>query len=551
MSGRTMSSPKMRGSPSYPTLKSPTVYRKPRLHFRHQRCAVSPFFLHLLAYVAAFLVFIILCVLLFVGMRETFYHSVVVSVEHDSHPDQGGRAGDMHQVQQHDDHTYAQHPSSKRSSSSTSSSIRAYPAAHAVLEFLQQRHIDLKKIVEESSTHRVQVHPTSNSTRRTHPPRPTSPTSSSTTTCTHVVVAATTDYVTPLVACVNSVQIHASSPVCFHVLTDLSDGEYQNVARVLAKVTAGTSHSLEVIGVDASFVVPWIRIWEGWKMHANPFNFVRFFLPLLFPTLDRVVYLDPDMVVRVDINELLFKYERRIATLAANLISASTSSSSSSTTTTTTLERRMAPTTNSPTHPSSRPTVDSVRSSLPFLAAVPSLARPANRSTYRFLMNYDNAEIRRLVDDPAAEYFNAGLFVTDLEVWRSRLVSERLVWWMHRNLLSRMWRWGSQGPLALVFYRSWFSLESVWNFRHSHNVRRWKRKGWNDLARQKVLHFTGHRKPWTGAGSDMWSYWCPYFPSHVLKPTPWFCATNRKAALLPTSPWDYRFVPALRRGDFH
>lgn len=81
-------------------------------------------------------------------------------------------------------------------------------------------------------------------------------------------------------------------------------------------------------------------------------------------------------------------------------------------------------------------------------------------------------------------YFNAGVFLANLEVWRKERVSTRLsqISLKHSGQLP-FW---DQDVLNLAFDREWGELDALYNFRAS--------DFFNDAA--KVVHFVGAEKPW-------------------------------------------------------
>jgi len=122
--------------------------------------------------------------------------------------------------------------------------------------------------------------------------------------------------------------------------------------------------------------------------------------------------------------------------------------------------------------------------------------------------------------------------------------------WMNINKSRRLWRWGSQGPLGLVFYDRWMELDAGWNER---NVRK---LGFNDtrahakqfeshpsILNAKIFHFTTEIKPWKAIGNQViWDLWCPHYPR---RNSLWFCRSGELQTLIPTSSLDYSFVKYL------
>jgi len=322
--------------------------------------------------------------------------------------------------------------------------------------------------------------------------------------CLHVVYCADADYAVPLLASLNSViqNCHNSSALFFHLYVP-----QDMVPSLVADLETFVGEAqVDVVGVTGDTISPLVKVWQGMPMHSNVFNHLRYYLPDLLPQIEHVVYLDPDTVVQVDLFEMRADYFKLLDQ-----------------------EARGEPTAGRPKK---------------FLAAVPSYARPSYRATYAFLLNFTHPAVRDAVADKTKEFFNAGVFITDLAEWRRTNVTGRIEHWLAENTRTPLWLWGSQAPLALVFYDRWLPLAYEWNYRNAHNLKRkntaFAKYMQPRLRRMKVLHFAGKTKPWGARGGHMWHLWCPHYPPTAARQF-WFC----KAA--PRSPLDFRLpVVALR-----
>jgi lipopolysaccharide biosynthesis glycosyltransferase len=101
--------------------------------------------------------------------------------------------------------------------------------------------------------------------------------------------------------------------------------------------------------------------------------------------------------------------------------------------------------------------------------------------------------------DPADPYFNAGVLLIDLAMWRRKRVGERAIAYVRRNRPPLM----DQDALNACLVGRWLPLDRAWNvttfwFRSSSRQRRYRTL----LARAKIVHFVGHRKPWLRP--DVW-----------------------------------------------
>eukprot|EP01104_Vermistella_antarctica_P008930 TRINITY_DN2280_c0_g1_i3.p2 TRINITY_DN2280_c0_g1~~TRINITY_DN2280_c0_g1_i3.p2 ORF type:complete len:188 (+),score=23.62 TRINITY_DN2280_c0_g1_i3:975-1538(+) len=167
-------------------------------------------------------------------------------------------------------------------------------------------------------------------------------------------------------------------------------------------------------------------------------------------------------------------------------------------------------------------------------AAVPANLATYLRSTYSFVLACRDEKVQDTLNC-ANDFFNAGVFVTDLAWWRKENITGQSEEWMIRNTQQRLWKWGSQPPMNLVFEGKWSRLESVWNFREAGRPD----FSMDELEFVKIMHFTGHAKPWHAKGFKYWHLWCPYYP---FAREMWFCRRDAVKKLHAKSPYDYRFV---------
>eukprot|EP01104_Vermistella_antarctica_P017730 TRINITY_DN6343_c0_g1_i1.p1 TRINITY_DN6343_c0_g1~~TRINITY_DN6343_c0_g1_i1.p1 ORF type:complete len:327 (+),score=41.10 TRINITY_DN6343_c0_g1_i1:289-1269(+) len=308
--------------------------------------------------------------------------------------------------------------------------------------------------------------------------------------CVHIVVAATGSYMVPLLACMNSLQSNSERNLFFHLLT--SPGETEVFVKSLVNLAQfHDGHPVEIVEFNDARVKPLIYVWEGKHMNVyyNTFNYARFYMPHLFPSVNNMVYLDPDTITNVDIGNLLDLFVNR-------------------------------------------------QDKSKTLGAVQSKRKRTRFSTYCFLLNCEDEEVGSRIKNGMEMFFNAGVFVTDLRRWREEDVTGQLERWMQKNTQRKLWIWGSQPPLALVFYGKWMHLEWKWNDRELYK-RVQKHFEKKHTINTYIYHFTGRHKPWSSDGRHVWSVWCPYYP---LRDTLWFCRKGKWRNLIPSSLQDYRLV---------
>jgi lipopolysaccharide biosynthesis glycosyltransferase len=112
-----------------------------------------------------------------------------------------------------------------------------------------------------------------------------------------------------------------------------------------------------------------------------------------------------------------------------------------------------------------------------------------------------------------APYFNAGVLLIDLRAWREENVGKKateLVWRNRADLLGR-----DQDALNFVLRGRWKPLSATWNFHQLPELLIWWETGGVSRAelaeifrRPKIVHFIGEWKPWNGdrsqAQCDLW-----------------------------------------------
>ncbi|KAK8969436.1 putative galacturonosyltransferase-like 1 [Platanthera guangdongensis] len=193
----------------------------------------------------------------------------------------------------------------------------------------------------------------------------------------------------------------------------------------------------------------------------RPLNYARSYLPRLLPTcVNRVVYLDSDLILVDDIN-----------TLAATPI--------------------------------------------PFPAA---LAAPeycnANFTAYFTPTFWANPSLSVSFEGRRACYFNTGVMVMDLERWREEGYTERIEEWMDLQKRMRIYELGSLPPFLLVFAGRIAAVDHRWN---QHGLGGDNFRGLcRDLhpGTVSLLHWSGKGKPWSrldaGRPCPLDALWAPY-----------------------------------------
>ena len=88
---------------------------------------------------------------------------------------------------------------------------------------------------------------------------------------------------------------------------------------------------------------------------------------------------------------------------------------------------------------------------------------------------------------PSSAYFNSGVMVVDMNAWRMKAVTPRVMETLTEGAVPT--RSVDQDALNAVLWRDWIPLDREWNLPGS--SRR------PDAARARVVHFIGDSKPWS------------------------------------------------------
>nr|XP_046184319.1 glycosyltransferase 8 domain-containing protein 2 [Oncorhynchus gorbuscha] len=202
----------------------------------------------------------------------------------------------------------------------------------------------------------------------------------------------------------------------------------------------------------------------------HPLNFVRFYLPLLDISHQRVIYLDDDVIVQGDIKDL---YHTRLEKGHAAAFATDCDL------------------------PSTHEMVRSV----------------GMQTTYMGFLDYRKQEVRDLGINPSDCSFNPGVFVADIGEWKKQKITKQLENWMQENLKKNIYSSAMAGgvatpPMLIVFHDKYTIIDPLWHVRHL---------GWSPDARYPetflqgahLLHWNGRFKPWDYpcVHLDLWEKW--------------------------------------------
>nr|XP_010942295.1 probable galacturonosyltransferase 4 [Elaeis guineensis] len=196
---------------------------------------------------------------------------------------------------------------------------------------------------------------------------------------------------------------------------------------------------------------------DGTLKYRNPkylsiLNHLRFYLPEILPKLNKVVFLDDDIVVQKDLTALW------MIDLKGNVNGA---------------------------------------------------VETCGESFHRFnqYLNFSNPIISKNFD-PKACGWAYGMNIFDLAEWRKQNITEIYHTWQELNHDRQLWSLGSLPPGLITFYNRTVALDRSWHvlgLGYDPDVNQ------REIERAAVIHYNGNMKPWLEIGMPQYrNYWSKY-----------------------------------------
>ncbi|KAF3325951.1 putative galacturonosyltransferase 4 isoform X4 [Carex littledalei] len=181
-------------------------------------------------------------------------------------------------------------------------------------------------------------------------------------------------------------------------------------------------------------------------------NHLRFYLPQIFPKLNKVVFLDDDIVVQKDLTGL-WRIDMK--------------------------------------------------------GKVIGVVETCGESFHRFdrYLNFSNPIIAKNFD-PRACGWAFGMNLFDLDEWRRQNITEIYHSWQNLNEDRLLWKLGTLPPGLITFYNQTVRIDRLWHvlglgYNPHVNAR--------DIDRAAVIHYNGNMKPWLEIGLPRYrGYWSKY-----------------------------------------
>ncbi|XP_069793299.1 glycosyltransferase 8 domain-containing protein 1 [Narcine bancroftii] len=289
-----------------------------------------------------------------------------------------------------------------------------------------------------------------------------------------ILIPAVEERLGGVISAINSIYSNTRSNVVFYIIT--TNDTISHLRSWLQKQ--------ELMNINYKIVEFDQRILRG-KVQGDidspevkPLTFARFYLPMLVSSPKKAIYLDDDVIVQGDIQEL---YDTELKPGHAAAFSED---------------------------------CDSLSSKV--------LVRGAgSQNTYLGFLDYKKETIRKLGMKAGTCSFNPGVFVANLTEWKQQNITEQLEKWMEINVAENLYGGALAGsvttpPMLLVFYKQYSSIDPLWHVRHLGSIAG-TRYSSHFIKAAKLLHWNGRFKPWgrTSTYSELWDRW--YVPDPTGK----------------------------------
>ncbi|XP_007561347.1 glycosyltransferase 8 domain-containing protein 1 isoform X1 [Poecilia formosa] len=283
-----------------------------------------------------------------------------------------------------------------------------------------------------------------------------------------VLITASEDRLGAVIVAMNSVSRNSKANVVFTIVT-LND----TVDHLKAWISKTTLKNVKYKIVIFQPELLNGKISKDPKMleAAKPLTFARFYLPMYISGVEKAIYLDDDVVVQGDIQEL---YEINLKPGHAAAFSDDCDS-----------------------------------------ASAKGIVRGAgNQNNYMGFLDFKKEAIKKLGMKANTCSFNPGVIVANLTEWKNQNVTQQLEKWMERNSQEDLYSNTlaesiTTPPLLIVFYKRHSPINPMWHVRHLGITGAGNRYSPQYVRTAKLLHWNGHYKPWgrTSSFSDVWDQW--------------------------------------------
>ncbi|KAJ0023748.1 hypothetical protein NQD34_003647 [Periophthalmus magnuspinnatus] len=294
-----------------------------------------------------------------------------------------------------------------------------------------------------------------------------------------VLITATEDRLGATMTAINSIYSNTKANVVFTIVTLNHTVQHLNAWLGESKLKS-IKHRIVIF--DPELLKGKISQDSNSVEASKPLAFARFYLPLYFPEAERAIYLDDDVIVQGDIQEL---FETNLKPGQAAAFSDDCDSTS----------------------------------------AKGIIRGAGNQNNYMGFLDFRKESIKKLGLRANTCSFNPGVFIANLTEWKNQNITGQLQHWMelntHEDLYSKTL--GDSvitPPLLIVFYKRHGAIDPMWHIRHLGTTGAGNRYSFQFVKAAKLLHWNGHYKPWGrgAAFTDLWDLWYIQDPSGKFHP---------------------------------
>ncbi|KAG8514104.1 Glycosyltransferase 8 domain-containing protein 2, partial [Galemys pyrenaicus] len=240
-----------------------------------------------------------------------------------------------------------------------------------------------------------------------------------------VVICAAAGRMGAAMAAINSIYSNTDANILFYVV---------GLRNTLSRIRKWIEHSklreinFKIVEFNPTVLKGKIRPDSSRPELLQPLNFVRFYLPLLIHQHEKVIYLDDDVIVQGDIQEL---YDTTLALGHAAAFSDDCD--------------------------------------LP--PAQDAQGFVGLQTTYMGYLDYRKQTIKDLGISPSACSFNPGVIVANMTEWKHQRITKQLERWMQKNVEENLYSSSLGGgvatsPMLIVFHGKHSTINPLWHIRH-------------------------------------------------------------------------------------
>ncbi|XP_028853606.1 glycosyltransferase 8 domain-containing protein 1 isoform X2 [Denticeps clupeoides] len=283
-----------------------------------------------------------------------------------------------------------------------------------------------------------------------------------------VVITAAEERLGAVVAAMNSIYRNSKANIVFNIVTLNASLDH---LKVWMSKTTLSDIKHKIVTFDPKTLTGKFSNDPQELEAVKPLTFARFYMPSFLPDAEKAIYLDDDVIVQGDIQEL---FDTNIKAGHAAAFSDDCDSASSK-----------------------------------------GIVRGAgNQNNYIGFLDFKKESVKKLGMRANTCSFNPGVIVANLTEWKLQNITSQLEMWMERNFKEDLYSKTiadsiTTPPLLIVFYKRHSSIDPMWHVRHLGATGAGNRYSPQFVRAAKLLHWNGHYKPWGRASSfsEVWDKW--------------------------------------------